>query len=203
VRTPAFEAKKPDFARPIDLEEHVAALPNGATATGIFLRDPVQRVRDARPDLDLFVRARVPRRRILPFFDYPYAELMRLLVTAADVLWPTLPTGEGVRRLGRGAYEALISAQIGKVLFAAFGSDFARVVSAGARGYQVSVNFGRVEHVSIADGHAAFRYTHFPAFLETYQVGVVEGAMRVCGVEGEVLARIDDLETGTLEIFWD
>ncbi len=179
------------------------ALPEGANAKGLFLRDPLKRVAVAEPGLDLFAKAGVPRRRLLPFFDYPYAELMRLLFAASEVLYPREPRGEGLRQLGRGAYEALLDAQVGKVLFAAFGSDFARVASVGARGWKVSVSFGSVRFERLGEGHAAYHFRAFPAFLETYQVGVVEGAMRVCGVRGEVWTKLSGLGEGTLELFWD
>lgn len=199
----AFGARPPPFAAPIDLDEHVRALPEGASAKGLFLRDPLKRVEKKQPGLDLFERAGVPRRRLLPFFDYPYADLMRLLYAASEVLYPREPRGEGLRQLGRGAYEALLDQQVGKVLFAAFGSDFARVASVGARGWQVSVSFGEVRFERLGDGHAAYHFRELPAFLETYQVGVVEGAMRVCGVRGEVWTKLVSLGEGTLELFWE
>lgn len=193
----------PPFDRPIDLEEHVAALPPEASAKGLFLADPVRRAREADPNTSLFARAGVPERRLLPFFDYPYAELMRLLVAAARTCWPSLPVGEGLRRLGRGAYEALVSRQIGRVLFATLGSDFGRVAAIGARGWKISVSFGEVRFEDLGPGHAAYHFRDFPAFLETYQVGVIEGAMRRCGVEGEVWTKASSLGDATLELWWE
>ncbi len=202
VRATAYETSPPSFAAPIDVDKHIRALPPGATAKGLFFRDPLRRVQERQPGLDIFAKAGVPTRRVLPFFDYPYDELMRLLVAAAGVLHPSVPLGEGLRRLGRGAYEALIQAQVGKVLFAALGNDFSRVAAVGARGWKVSVSFGQVRFEALGDGHAAYHFSSFPAFLGTYQVGVVEGAMRICGVQGEVWTRLDGLGKGTLELFW-
>lgn len=192
----------PRFDRYIDIEEHVAALPRGATAKGLFLRDPLIRVQTASPDLDLFKIADVPRRRILPFFDYPYDELMRLLHAAAGVLWPGLARGEGLRRLGQGAYEALISHQVGRIIFMVVGNDFTRLAQVGRRGWQVSVSFGKVRYEELGPGHGAYHFEQFPAFLETYQVGVVEGAMRVVGVNGRIHVRVEGLSEGIMEMWW-
>ncbi|HJL17133.1 MAG TPA: DUF2378 family protein [Sandaracinaceae bacterium LLY-WYZ-13_1] len=203
MRESAFGTHPPPFDQPVDLDAHLAALPLGASAKGLYLRDPVRRAEAARPGVDLFALADVPKRRLLPFFDYPYGELMRLLVAATGVIWPSLPQGEGMRRLGRGAYEALLSQQVGRVIFAAFGNDFSRVAAVGARGWQVSVSFGSVRYVDLGPGHGAYRFREFPAFLETYQVGVVEGAMSICGVEGEVRTKLENIGEGVLEFWWE
>ena len=42
--------------------------------------------------------------------------------------------------------------------------------------------------------------TAFPAFLETYQVGVLEGILRYCGERGRIRIAIDDLSTATYEL---
>lgn len=203
MRQTAFDTHPPPFDRPIDLDAHLDALPPGASAKGLFLRDPVKRAERARPDVDVFERADVPRRRILPFFDYPYGELLRLLDTSAELCWPELSRGEAMRRLGHGAYQALLGQQIGRVLFGALGNDFTRVAAIGARGWQVSVSFGEVRYEELGPGHGAYHFRDFPALLETYQAGVVEGAMKVCGVEGEVWSRLEGLGDGTLELWWE
>lgn len=203
MRVSDIGARPPRFAKPVDLEAHLAALPADATAKGLYLRDPIALVEKVAPGVGLFERAGVPEQRLMPFFDYPYAWLMRLLVAASEVAFPDVPRGEGLRRMGQRAYEALLGAQIGRVMFAVLGSDFGRVVGAGIKGWRLSVSFGEVELERRGEGHALYHFRGFPAFLETYQVGVVEGAMRVCGVEGEVLCKLDGLGDGVLELFWE
>jgi hypothetical protein len=41
-----------------------------------------------------------------------------------------------------------------------------------------------------------------PALLETYQVGVLEGALLHLGVEGSVLVDVFDLANADLEVSW-
>ena len=202
-RDARFGTRPPRFDRPIDLEAHIAKLPPGATAKGMFLRDPIQYAQATRPGADVLARAGISRHRILPFFDYPYPELMRVLVAAAETCWPGEPVGEGLRRLGRRAYGALTSAQIGRVIFAAFGNDFSRVAAVGPRGWKVGLNFGHVRYEALGEGHGVFHVREMPAFLETYQVGVVEGAMQFCSVAGEVWVRLDGFGDGAIEMWWD
>ncbi|MCB9594342.1 MAG: DUF2378 family protein [Sandaracinaceae bacterium] len=196
-----YGTRPPRFERPIALEEHIAALPAGGTVKGMFVRDALAAASVA-PSVDLFERAGLEPRRVLPFFDYPYADHMRLLAAACEVCWPREPLGEGLRRLGHRGYETLIGHSIGRVIFAAFGSDFGRVVSVGAKGWKVGVSFGTVEYESLGEGHGAYHMRDLPCFIETYQAGVVEGAMRTCGVDGEVWARVDSLSHGVLEFWW-
>lgn len=203
MRSSVHDTSPPDFAAPIDLEQHVAALPPGGTVKGMFVRDPIALAAEADPSVDLFERAGVERRRVLPFFDYAYADHMRLMAAACALRWPDEPLGEGLRRIGHRGYETLLGQNIGRVIFAAFGNDFGRVVSVGARGWKVGVGFGKVTYELIGERHGAYHMRGLPCFLETYQVGVVEGAMRVCGVTGEVWTRLDSLGDGTLEFWWD
>ncbi len=203
VRESAFGARPPRFDYGIDVDAHVATLPFDAKCRGMFLLDPIERARAARPNVDIFELAGIKKRRVIAFFDYPYEDLMRVLVASATTLWPRESVGEGLRRLGRFAYDTLLGARVGKVLFAALGNDFARVAAMGARGWEVSVNFGKVEYIEVGEKHVAYRFTGFPAFLETYQVGIIEGAMLATGVQGEVLIKLESLGNGVLELFWD
>ncbi len=203
MRRRVHRTEPPRFDRPIDLEEHVAALPPGGTVKGMFMRDPISVAAEGDPGADLFARAGLASRRVLPFFDYPYADHMRLLAAASAVRWPDLPLGEGLRRIGQRGYDTLLGHNIGRVIFAAMGRDFGRVVSVGAKGWKVGVSFGEVVYEPLGQRHGAYHMRNLPCFLETYQVGVVEGAMRTCGVVGEVWTRIDSLGEGVLEYWWE
>ncbi len=45
-----------------------------------------------------------------------------------------------------------------------------------------------------------FRALDFPAFLETYQVGVLEGVLRHCGERGRIRIAVEDLGNATIEL---
>jgi hypothetical protein len=44
--------------------------------------------------------------------------------------------------------------------------------------------------------------TDYPAFLETSQVGVAEGAIEACGARAEIDVDLHDLANGDLDVRW-
>jgi uncharacterized protein (TIGR02265 family) len=193
---------RPRFDKPVPVEDQIRLLPKNAACKGLYFNDPIQRLRQADPGHPLLTEGALGSRRIVPFFDYPYAEFMRLLAEAARVSYPSVPLGEALRRLGRIGYEALLQNQVGKVLFGVFGRDFESIVKMGARGWAVSVNFGEVRVETVGANHVRYHFQAMPGYLETYQVGIVEGGMSVCGVEGEVEVEMRDLANATFDIHW-
>jgi hypothetical protein len=51
-------------------------------------------------------------------------------------------------------------------------------------------------------GPKAFRLTirALPLFLETYEVGAIEGVLQHCGVEGRIRILVEALDQATLEL---
>ena len=137
-----------------------------------------------------------------PFLSYPHADFIRLAVAAASALHPSVPLGEGLRRIGQSAYDALLPSLAGKILFGVLGVDFEQVLTHGPKGYALAVTFGSVEFERLGPGHARYTYRAMPALLDTYHVGVIEGAMRHCKVEGEVLVATTDLANAVFDITW-
>jgi uncharacterized protein (TIGR02265 family) len=192
----------PRFDRPVVLEEHLRALPLGATLKGMFFHDVLDRLRKSAPNHVLLAPDGLGSRRYLHFFDYSYADYMRVLHGTAVAIFPGLPVGEGLRRLGHSSFPALRNSQVGKVLFGVLGTDTRRIMELGARGYKVSLNFGRVEVNGVGTNHLRYHFRNLPAYLETYQVGVVEGAMKASGVEGRVRVKLANLGNGSFDIRW-
>lgn len=199
---PTTSYRLPRFGRSIDIEEQVRLLPAGAACKGLFFNDPIQRLRRVDPKHALLDAGNAAGRRYVPFFDYPYSDFMRVLGATATAVYPTVPKGEALRRLGRAGYEALLQSQVGKVLFGVFGKSFEQVVKMGARGWAVSISFGKVEVEEVGPQHVRYHFRDLPALLETYQVGIVEGGMNVCGVEGEVRVHLTDPGNGSFDIQW-
>lgn len=196
------ELREPAFFAPFDLDEHLQATPPGATCRGLFFADLLQRVKVGAPHVDLQALAGLEERRYLAFLEYPYADFLRMLVAAAKALHPQRPTGEGLRRVGQGAYDALLGSHAGRVVFGALGLDAEQVLSYGPRGYRLSLNFGEVRAERVGDRHFRYVYRDFPAVLETYQVGVVEGALRHCGAKARVLVSMEALGDAVMDITW-
>lgn len=187
----------------VDLAAHLAALPKDATGKGVFFLDVIKRVQVTAPSVDVAELAGLPPRRYLMFGDYPYGDLLRLVVAAAGVMYPKEPLAEGVRLVGHSLYDALLEAHIGRVLFGVLGKNFQLVARMGPRGWKVSMSFGRVEVEELGPGHVRFHIDEMPAFLDTLMVGIVEGAMRACGViGGRVEPRLESIAKGVLDVTW-
>lgn len=184
------------------LEEHLRLLPAGATCKGLFFRGTLERVRLAVPRFEASAAAGIEERRYIPFFDYPYADYLKLNLVCARAIFPAVSTAEGLRRLGATAYDSLLESQVGRVLLGAFGRDFERVVMAGGRGYAVSLSFGKVDVERVTARHVRYRFHDTPAFLDTFQVGVVDGGMRACGVTGEIRVTSKDPGNALFDITW-
>ena len=194
--------KAPRFDTPIVVEDHVRALPSGATCKGLFFHDVLEQLRRSAPNHAFLLPGSLGARRYVHFFDYPYADFMRLLYVTAQALYPSVPVGEGLRRLGRKTYLALLNSQIGRVIFGVLGDDFLSVIKLGVRGYQISMNFGKLDVEVVENHHIRYYFRDLPAYLETFQVGVVEGAMQACNVEGRVHVSVTNMSTASFDIRW-
>jgi uncharacterized protein (TIGR02265 family) len=194
--------RAPRFEAPVDLEAHVALVKPGATLRGFFVTDAITRARAAEPRVNLHAIAKVAPRRYLPFLSYDYREYLRLLHAAAGVISPSIPRGEALRRLAWSTYDTFIGTPVGKIIFDMMGRDVAGVLSQASRGYSVSVNFGEVTSQTMGTRYVLVRYRNMPSFLETTQVGVIEGAVKHCGAEPDVQIELMDLANADLHVRW-
>lgn len=187
---------------PVELEAQIALLPARATCKGMFFADPMERARRVDPAVDLFARAGVAPRRYVPFVDYPHAEWMRIANASAAVIAPGGRVGEGLRELGCHAYDVIFDNPIGKVLFGPLGFDLERIFEHAGTGYRLGLGFGAVSTERVASQRWRVRYRDFPSFIETYNVGVIEGAVRRYGYTPRVRVRLDDPSRGALDVSW-
>ena len=125
---------------------------------------------------------------------------MRLAVAAARVLYPRYSVGEGLRRLGQTTFDAVLGTHIGRALFGVLGRDLDRILLMGPRAFKLMLNVGQVHAEKTAPRTFTFRAAGLPAFLETYQVGVLEGVLRHCGEHGRVRIALQDLGAATVEL---
>ena len=174
--------RPPRFDAPVDLEAHLRLLPPDATNRGMFFNDLVRQVQRAAPGTDIAELGGVAPRRYLPFLEYPYADFLRLVYAAAKVVRPGGPVGEGLRQLGRTTYATLLESHAGRVLFAVLGIDFEQICRHAPKGYRLAVSFAQVTSTQLGPQHFVVGFRGLPGFLETFQVGVVEGAAMHCNV---------------------
>ena len=196
----ASRFRTPDFDAPVDVEAHLALLPEGAVCKGMFFLDLVRLGAKVKPAPELFRIAGVPARRYVAFHDYAMHECMRLTATVARVALPAYPMGQALRRIGQMACDTVLETQIGRALFGAFERDLGWMLVQAPKAYKLLVNFGEVSTEKVGPSSFVLRAQHFPAFLETYQVGVLEGVLRHCGVRARVRIASDGLAAATLEL---
>lgn len=194
-----MEFRPPRFSDPIDLDAHLALLEPRAACKGLFFASVI---RQRRAHGGAFGLDAIVERKYLPFLDYSYADYLRLLVDTAAKVGSDGSVGDGARLLGRRAYSAFLGTSAGKVVFGAFSMQFELVMGVAARGWEIGLNFGKVRSERVGTNHFHLHFQGMPALLETHQVGVVEGAMELCGVRGEVLVSSRSLSDATLDVRW-
>jgi uncharacterized protein (TIGR02265 family) len=190
------------YNEPFILEAHVARVPLAATCKGLFITDLLARVKAVAPDQDLAALANVQPRRYLPFKDYPYVDLMRLIHAAAGLMHPDVPRAEGIRRIGQHAYDALLDSHIGRVIFGVLGRSAESILLHGPKGYKLALNFGHVSAEKVDSGTVDYHFRSMPALLDVYQPGVIEGAMRHCGVRAHLSISVQDFANADVRVEW-
>jgi uncharacterized protein (TIGR02265 family) len=186
----------PDFHIPIGSADAAVSIPEGATVKGFFFQRAQKELEQRGLPFD-------GTRRYTVFKDYPLAEYRDLLLLAAGKLHPQVPQREGLRRLGQLAYPTLADTMIGRVIFGVLGNDLTSVMKAAAKGYKVSMSPGSAEVLDVGARHAHVRLDDVYVFLDSYQVGVFEGAITACGRVGEVGLRRHSPITAELYCQWD
>jgi len=192
--------RDPRFDAPVDVDAHLALLPADAMTKGLFCIDLLRMGARAATAAELIRAAQIPERRHVAFRDYPAAENMRLTVAVAKAVFPRLPLGEGLRRLGQGTFDSVLGTHMGRSVLGILGPDIEKILLAAPKALKHLVNFGKVTSEKAGAHTYLFRVRELPAFLETFQVGVIEGALRHCRAQAKIRVALDDLATGLCEV---
>jgi hypothetical protein len=203
----ASEASSIVFVKPrsglaVDVDAHIKALPANAMCKGMFFRDMLDAAEGKATSEQLATRAGVEPRRYVAFRDYPIAENFKLGLEVAKVAHPRLATGDAFRLLGRRSYVTLLQSHAARVLLAAVGGDVERVLLLAPKAMRLVLNFGHFHSERIAENCVHFRCESYPAFVETYLVGTLEGVFQHFGVDGEIKIAIEDIGKATFEARW-
>jgi uncharacterized protein (TIGR02265 family) len=192
--------RAPDFSAPVDVDAHLLQLPPDATCKGIFFIELVRLGATAISPHELFHLAGFPERRYVGFRDYPASEYLRLAVAVALAVHSTLPLGEALRKIGQTAFDTASASLVGKTLFGVYGRDLEPLLFTAPRAYRLFLNFGEVSVEKVGEAHYRFEAKSLPAFLETYQIGVVEGVLRHAGERGRLRIALAALDRATVEL---
>ncbi|HEY1100342.1 MAG TPA: DUF2378 family protein [Myxococcota bacterium] len=186
--------RRPDFARPLDVEATVAALPLGGAIKGMYLQ--------AIADLCAKSGKTLSQSSFTAFKDYPLALQTRLGVEAAQLMHPDVPVREGLRRIGRTTYGVLSSTLIGRVVFGVLGRDIAKVTPLAAKAYDVSGRGLDATVIEQGDGFSHIRLEGHACLIDSFHVGAFEGVLDFCGVDGEVFLHEVGPTTTDLFTIW-
>ncbi len=172
---------RPDFSVPIDLEAQKRLIQPGATVKGMQLQALVDECKKRG--------VAIGTRKYTSFREYPGEELLDLLVATAQGVWPNVSTREGLRRVGRLAYPTLYHSLIGRVVFGALARDIHRIWGVVSKGYALSGSTGSATLVEVRDNDAIVRLEGIYSFVDSWHVGIFEGAVELYDAEPEVLVK--------------
>jgi len=167
---------EPPWARQLDAEAIVRAIPDTAQVRGLLIAPMVP---DAKK------RGSLPRERYLAFNLYPMREHVRLLLDTSSALFPALSLREALRRLGRGAHGAFGASTLGKVTLGA-AEGVHDVIEAFAKGYALNMQPGRAEIIDRGARHLIVSLDDVLYFIDCHHIGAFEGALGRAGVRGRV-----------------
>lgn len=176
-------------SQPIDAGRYLQACPKSATTLGTFFHHVRQAVWEKSGDVPKSLFNGLSRERWISFRQYELREFMQMLINAAAILHKDQPIGEGFRRLGRLAYPSFASTMAGRVVLFAFGDGLEQMAQALPKAYALGLPDARVEVLKRAPRHYVIRYTDAHCFVETYQLGVIEGAFLAQRVVPHLVVR--------------
>jgi uncharacterized protein (TIGR02265 family) len=187
---PGFIA--PDDTAPLDVDAIIAATPEDVGLRGMYYQSYLDELKRRGLPVD-------PKHRYLAFKLYPLRDWQRFMVDSAGRLHPELSLRGGLRRLGLSAYPTFASSMVGRVIFGVLGKDIERIMRIAPKGYEQSLSSCKVDIVEATATHARVHLRGVHSFLESYQLGVFEGALVVCERQGDVHHR--PIAPGESEIY--
>jgi uncharacterized protein (TIGR02265 family) len=185
----------PDWSQPIDFAERLAAIPDSSMVRGMFL----QLLVDAIGPTQMAKRPVV--RRYSAFKNYSLREYVELLRFATEIS-RSKPAAESVRRLGWRVYPTYAKTITGTAIFAVAGHDFRRIIELSPTAYQVGLEPAEVHVRTLQPQYALVELRNMYNVPDFHQVGVWEGAMQTCGVEGHIKTEVIDFGSTNFEIRW-
>lgn len=173
---------EPSWRDPIDMQRTLAAVPDSATITGMFLEATA---REAQKRGKIIPSA---RDKYIGFRFYPLREHVLLLIEGCTVYYPGKPARMALRKLGRAAPNALLTSTFGRVGMGSAQSP-QDIIAAMAKSYGVSMPSSSAHMLEVGPKSVIVRLQSVPYFLDCHHVGVYEGVLRFAGVDGDVKVR--------------
>lgn len=190
---PGFEP--PIWTQPLDVNDRIAKVPANGRLRGVFFQvivDALATQGKASPTL----------RHYAGFSRYPLREYLELSVAAAKQLYPNEPIREGLRRIGHAVYPAFKNTMAGSAIFSFANDDFSKVSALAQKAYSIVLEPSDVSIRELEPRHIVVHLREVYNFPDCLQIGVWEGAMAVCGVQGDLYLKVNSTSDVELEIQW-
>jgi uncharacterized protein (TIGR02265 family) len=123
------------------------------------------------------------------FKFYPLHLWQRFIIDVARRLYPEAPLRGALRKVGLSAYPTFADSIVGRVVFGVLGKDLGRILRVASKGFEHSLNSARVELVASDERSVRLHLAGVYGFIDSYNIGVFEGAFKACDREGSVLYR--------------
>lgn len=185
----------PVLTAPLDLAAHLALAPRHGKVKGMFFRRIVDETRTVTGKA-------IHARPYFPFSDYPLAEWLTLLHDAALYAYPREPVRAGLRRLGRSMYATFVDSMVGKVVFSVAHGNIMTALPLYPKIWSIVSNHGTAEVDELTEGRVVIRLRHVWDFLDSFQLGALEGGVDFFGVQAEVKVRVISPSDADFEVTW-
>jgi uncharacterized protein (TIGR02265 family) len=127
---------------------------------------------------------------------------MRAEVNLAKLLSPGLPVREQLRRACHLVYPMFLSSLIGRVVLGTLGRNVDGVLGLGPRMFSTVTNFGAVDAGPVGVRHWRYHYRDYYSWLDSGEVGIIEGLLRHYGMEPELTLASDGPFEMWLDVKW-
>jgi uncharacterized protein (TIGR02265 family) len=141
--------------------------------------------------------------KVHAFKDYPLRGYMKLLLDSAITLYGEQTPRQGLTSLGRLAIPTFAKSISGAVIMGTVGKSWELALKCVSRGYQISLKPGQAIVAEIGSDSALVQLRRVWNYGDSYQVGVIEGLMEWCGLDGDVTAHAMSLCDVDLKIRWE
>jgi uncharacterized protein (TIGR02265 family) len=195
-----FVAPRTQFE--LDLDDILARIEGAPETKGMFLNRTLALVEGHADEREVISAAGLDEDHFIPFRGYPWVDFLRLTCAVSDVLYPNRRAA-GLRHIGRTQYATFADSLPGRLTFGLLRNNADRVISLGAKAWNMSGIPGEVFSESVGDRHYRYHFAGYPAeIVETLGVGAIEGALAECHEVPRILFGYSDPMHAVLDIQW-
>jgi uncharacterized protein (TIGR02265 family) len=183
-----------------DLRWRLAQIPDSARVVGAYLNMLDDRAEQFGPRVHRSYREFFQLYRFSALRSYPVKDYLIRLCKLAELQFGAPNVYRGLYEIQAGAFPAFRSTLMGRLMFAALGTDFSRVFPMMTRAMDTSLNYARVIITNDRPNHYIARWTNQYVYIEHAMAGALEGIARICNVELDLQIRLDDPFNGDMDV---